>query len=936
LTSVKTLIFLCALLPCPVLAGKPLPGGVVARNDRSYKVQLPGIELDAGWSATVERDGKRAVLSSTSGEGELGPGSAIRFSTEGVELLLRLDYQPDSRTLSAQAGVRNTGTAPILLVDTTPVSAKVEVKGSASDWMLTGMHPRTPGGITAASLHEPLRVHECGGLYHRDGSGFFFGPAGTPIAYLNARFEGSAQGHIAMDIVADMSGVQVDPGETRWGQEAVLVLQPPDQAVSHWVGLVAASHQARTSKGALTGWNNGNPMMRAEIERELNEVTEAVRRSDGRLRLGVIQIEQVEGDLGNLRLLDGPWVPEAARRVAAIGARFGIRLKFASEDLATMAATVRRATDLGFNYLKVERPPGAEGREAKKTVFESRRAEFAAIRSVVGDAVYLSYCADSPDRAVVGSVDASRLGRPAKRGELRAAIDDVVLGLPLCGRWFAADFDDVYLGTWTKNESQVAGGWQQARMWLSLAGLAGGVVVTSDPLYATEFKGLWQVLESVTPPLNSPMLVPGLPTHGDRSRAVAHVNRDWGSWTLALLWNPSPGEASVRLDFAEIGLDSKAAYAVWGYWDNRLLGVVQGAWTSHYLRAPDFQLVRLTKLDSRKSVPTLIGSRLHVSCGGEEIKAIKAGRAEMSIELTGAGSTDGDLFVHSRFPPVLKKTAGCTVEGIALVAENIWRIRLSKRDLLAPQRIELAFLLPLTQQAWFWILVVAAGASMLFALWRYVVSLRLQRQQGLAEERSRIAQDLHDDLGANLAQIAYHGDSLIETQALAPANAGHVEKMRQIARTTTHALDEIVWAVDPKQDSLESFAGYLCGFAQEVLADAGLKCRFDFPIDFHGRPLSSKNRHHIFLACKEALHNVIRHASATEVRIRLAVGEKETELEIRDDGRGFDTSRATGRSGGGHGLGSMRDRLKAVGGRCEMTSHADAGTQLCFIWKTES
>lgn len=932
----KRLILLCALLPCLVLAGTPLPGELVARDDRLYHVQLPGIELHAVWSATVERDGKRTVLSSTSKDGELGPGSAIRFSTEGVELLLRLENEPGSMALSVQVGVRNTGTTPFLLVDTTPISARVEVEGGESDWLLTGMHSRTTGGLTAADLREPFRLHECGGVYRRDGSGFFFGPAGTPIAYLNARFEREAQGRIAMDIVADMSGVRVDPGETRWGQEAVLVPAPPDQAIPHWVDLVATSHQARTAMDSLTGWNNGNPLAQALAEREVNQVVEAVQRSEGRLRFGVIQIEQVEGDPGNRRILEAPWVPEAARRVAAVGSRFGIRLMFASEDFTTIEATVRRATALGFNYLKVDRPLGAEGREAKKTVFESRRTEFAAIRSAVGEAVYLSYCADTPDRAVVGFVDASRLGRPAKRGDLRAAIDDLVLGLPLCGRWFAADFDDVYLGTWTKNESQVAGGWQQARMWLSLAGLAGGVVVTSDPLYTPEFKSISAVLESVTPPLNSPMLVPGLLTHADRSRVVAHVDRDWGSWTLALLWNPSPGEASVKLDFAEIGLDSKAPYAVWGYWDNRLLGVVQGAWTSHYLRAPDFQLVRLTKLESRKSVPTLIGSRLHVSCGGEEIKAIKAGRAEMSIELTGAGSTDGDLFVHSRFPPVVRKTAGCTIEGIALVAENIWRIRLSKRDLLAPQHIELRILLPLTQQTWFWISVVAAGACILFALWRYVVSLRLQRQQGLAEERSRIAQDLHDDLGANLTQIAYHGDSLIEKLAIDPAAAGHVEKMRQIARATTHALDEIVWAVDPKQDSLESFAGYLCGFAQEVLADADLKCRFDFPIDFHGRPLSSKNRHHIFLACKEALHNVIRHASATEVRIRLAVGEKETELEIRDNGHGFDTSRTTGRSGGGHGFRNMRDRLKTVGGRCEMTSQANAGTQICFIWKAEA
>jgi len=270
------------------------------------------------------------------------------------------------------------------------------------------------------------------------------------------------------------------------------------------------------------------------------------------------------------------------------------------------------------------------------------------------------------------------------------------------------------------------------------------------------------------------------------------------------------------------------------------------------------------------------------------------------------------------------------------VGENAWRIGIRNRDWKVPQRIELAFLLPLTQQVWFWIAILTVATSMIFALWRYIVSLRAQRQKGLAEEHARIAQDLHDDLGASLARLAYHGDALLDKPGLNAEEAEHADTMRRIARGTSRSLDEIVWAVDPKQDTLESFTGYLSSLAQELLAEAGVRCRFDFPDDLEGRPLSSRNRHHIFLATKEALLNLVRHACATEARIRLVVGDKECLLEIEDDGCGFDPSAAPGRPGGGHGLASLRKRMEIVGGRCEMESRPGAGTRLRFIWKTES
>jgi len=907
----------------------------MATNGRSFVVRPPeGGELQTSWSASIERDGAGMVLNSLSKDGEPSPDMGVRFPKQSAELLLKIDYQANSRALSVQAGVRNTGTAPFFLTETKPVSASFKPEAGLSKWRLTGMHPSTPVATPLNALLKPAVLHECGGLYNERGNGFFFGPAGAPVAYLNTTINVQANGVVNLDISADMCGVQVEPGETRWGQEAVLVLSPPGEAVPVWVGMVAESHRARPPKTGLSGWSNGTPLEKANVQAELGQVIDRMGEASDPLHLGLIQIGGEDGQPATAKILDQTWLRDDARRIAAAGTRFGLHLAIPPGDRKAIANAALRAKEAGFTALAIDRP-SLVARETKETTLEALRADLMAIRETVGNGTLLTYSGNAPERAVVGIVDACRISQPGRRNDLRKAINEAVLALPVCGRWFAADFHSVYLGTTYHAKGNFDEGWRQSRMWLSLAGLAGGVSLVGDPIYQPEFQDYLRNLQAITPPLNAPMFAPWLFTHADRSRLISHVQRDWGKWTMALLWNPGEGEKWMQLNFSDVGLDPEKSYVVWSYWDNRVLGVVQGEWASHRLRWPDIQLLRLTEL-SGSGLPTLIGSNLHLSCGGEEIKGIKAGRAKMSIELTGAGSKDGYLFVHSRFPPVLEGAVGCTVEGIALVAENIWKIRLSDRDLLAPQRIGLAFLLPLTQQGWFWTSVVAVGASLLLALWRYVVSLRLQRQQGLAEERARIAKDLHDDLGANLTQIAYHGDSLLDARVLAPADTVHVEKMRQIARTTTLALDEIVWAVDPRQDTLESFTSYLCGYAQEVLTDAGLKSRFDFPPDFKGKPLLSKNRHHIFLACKEALCNTIRHAQAHEVRIRVTVRETETELVIQDDGLGFNTTSPGKRSRGGHGLESMRERLKTVGGRCEMISRPESGTEIRFIWKTES
>ena len=141
------------------------------------------------------------------------------------------------------------------------------------------------------------------------------------------------------------------------------------------------------------------------------------------------------------------------------------------------------------------------------------------------------------------------------------------------------------------------------------------------------------------------------------------------------------------------------------------------------------------------------------------------------------------------------------------------------------------------------------------------------------------------------------------------------------------SLDEIVWAVNPRNDSLQALADYFCHFAEEFLRPASISCRLDFAEGLPVFTLGADARHNLFLAFKEALNNVVRHSGATEVWVRIKAAGGISRILIEDNGHGF---LATGDSRMGNGLGNMRKRLAQIGGSCEVRSQPGAGTVVEF------
>ena len=252
--------------------------------------------------------------------------------------------------------------------------------------------------------------------------------------------------------------------------------------------------------------------------------------------------------------------------------------------------------------------------------------------------------------------------------------------------------------------------------------------------------------------------------------------------------------------------------------------------------------------------------------------------------------------------------------------------------------------LPHFWQTWWFYLISTVLATALVTRIVWSISRRrmrrkleaAERQQAIERERTRIAKDIHDHLGANLTRISLlsqsaHGELENTEQA-----AMQLERIYDTSRELTRSMDEIVWAVNPQHDTLDSLASYLGNFAQEYLVPLGIRCRLEMPLHLPPWPVSAEMRHNVFLAFKETLHNVIKHARATEVIVLLSTDNAGFALMVRDNGIGFDPTTVPERPGRGNGLKNMQQRLEKLGGHFAVASRPGSGTEIKFMLRAPS
>jgi len=186
----------------------------------------------------------------------------------------------------------------------------------------------------------------------------------------------------------------------------------------------------------------------------------------------------------------------------------------------------------------------------------------------------------------------------------------------------------------------------------------------------------------------------------------------------------------------------------------------------------------------------------------------------------------------------------------------------------------------------------------------------LEKKQAIEKERTRIATDMHDDLGAGLSQIKFLSEAIgMKRQKHLPIEE-EVSSIRSFSDEMIDKMGEIVWALNEKNDTLSDLLSYTRSYAVEYLAQHGIKCRVEEPDNISQDYVSSEFRRNIYLTVKESLHNIVKHAQATEVFIKIEISNW-LSIQIRDNGIGINNST---KNSWGNGLVNMSNRVKELKG----------------------
>src|SRR5581483_2730844 len=244
------------------------------------------------------------------------------------------------------------------------------------------------------------------------------------------------------------------------------------------------------------------------------------------------------------------------------------------------------------------------------------------------------------------------------------------------------------------------------------------------------------------------------------------------------------------------------------------------------------------------------------------------------------------------------------------------------------------------QTWWFRCAAIVVFTLAIAGIVRYASFRRLRRklhvlehQAALDKERTRIARDIHDDIGSRLTKIVMLSELTLQKPVTTDIATQRAEEVASAARQVMKSLDETVWAVNPRNDTVRELIDYLGQFAVEFLQMAGIRCRVELPDDCAERSAPAEMRHNLFLASKEALNNVARHSQSTEAWLRVTNTQEELAIVIEDNGQGFKDAPVSGEADG---LQNMRHRLGefAGEGRIESRPGADCRETVAHVLQT--
>jgi signal transduction histidine kinase/ligand-binding sensor domain-containing protein len=258
-----------------------------------------------------------------------------------------------------------------------------------------------------------------------------------------------------------------------------------------------------------------------------------------------------------------------------------------------------------------------------------------------------------------------------------------------------------------------------------------------------------------------------------------------------------------------------------------------------------------------------------------------------------------------------------------------------------PARVSFSIARPMWQRWWFLLLAAISVSAIVYALYRF----RLRRLLELERVRTRIATDLHDDIGSSLSQIAILSEVVRQKVGAGVAN----EPLNLIANTSREMVDsmsDIVWAINPQKDHLSDLVQRMRRFAEDILDAQDITYRFHLSEKSGDIALGADIRREVYLIFKECLNNLVKYAAASEVSLSVEVETGALVVSVKDDGKGFDVKeKLNGKFDGfgGNGLINMRRRAENLGGSFKIDSQKGVGTSVTIripfaakIWKVKN
>ncbi|HEY0274322.1 MAG TPA: triple tyrosine motif-containing protein, partial [Chitinophaga sp.] len=257
----------------------------------------------------------------------------------------------------------------------------------------------------------------------------------------------------------------------------------------------------------------------------------------------------------------------------------------------------------------------------------------------------------------------------------------------------------------------------------------------------------------------------------------------------------------------------------------------------------------------------------------------------------------------------------------------VFKVRASNNDDIwsgTSTSLEIVIRVPFWQTLWFrfLLLLLLLGIAYYFSTLYldYKIrheKLKLEKEQAVDQERARISSDMHDDLGSGLSTIRLLSE-IAKRKIQDPAQTKEIARISEAAGELVDKMGEIIWAMNSSNDSLENLIAYMRSFVADFLEHAHIEHAFYIPESIPDIKLSGGTRRNIYLAVKESVNNVMKHAQATEVIIELKIADNKMTILIRDNGKGFDPEKVRLF---GNGLKNIQKRMQAVGGYADISTN---------------